>query len=362
MKNSKFSDAQIMSILRQAENGVPVSELCRAHGMSSASFYKWRAKFGGMDASMISEMKAMAEENHRLKRMYAEMSMQNELAEGSFGKKALRPSQRKEMAEEAVLKHGVSIARAWRTFQINETYYRYERKLSDDNTEIADWLVRLTTNRRSWGFGLCFLYLRNVKGFEWNHKRVYRIYCELELNLRIEPKKRLERPKPDELAVPDAPNQTWSVDFMADQLADGQSFRTLNVLDDFNREGLGIEVDVSLPAMRVMRSLNQIIEWRGKPETIRVDNGPEYVSGLLMQWAEKRGIAIEYIQPGKPQQNAYIERYNRTVRHEWLDQNIFETIEEAQDQATKWLWTYYNDRPNMGIGGVTPAMKLKTAA
>ena len=114
-------------------------------------------------------------------------------------------------------------------------------------------------------------------------------------------------------------------------------------MDDFNREGLGIEVDFSLPAMRVVRSLNRIIEWRGKPATILVDNGPEYVSGLLMEWAEKRGIAIEYIQPGKPQQNAYIERYNRTVRHEWL-------------------WTYNNDRPNMAIGGITPAMKLKTAA
>ena len=191
---------------------------------------------------------------------------------------------------------------------------------------------------------------------------MYRIYCELELNLRIKPEKRLNRPKPDELAVPDAPNQTWSMDFMADQLEDGRSLRTLNVLDDFNREGLGIEVDFSLPAICVVRSLNQIIEWRGKPATIRVDNGPEYVSGLLMQWAEKRGIAIEYIQPGKPQQNAYIERYNRTVRHEWLDQNIFETIEEAQDQATEWLWTYNNDRPNMTIGGITPAMKLETAA
>ena len=114
--------------------------------------------------------------------------------------------------------------------------------------------------------------------------------------------------------------------------------------------------------MRVVRSLDQIIEWRGKPANIRVDNGPEYVSGFLMQWAEKQGIAIAYIQPGKPQQNAYIERYNRTVRHEWLDQNIFETIEEAQDQATQWLWTYNNDRPNMAIGGITPAMKLKTAA
>ena len=176
----------------------------------------------------------------------------------------------------AVAGHGASIALACRTFQISESCYRYDRKLSDENAEIANWLEKLTDNRRTWG--------------------------------------------------------------------------------------LGIEVDFSLPAERVVRSLNRIIEWRGKPRIIRVDNGPEYISGKLMAWAEKMGVHIQYIQPGKPQQNAYIERYNRTVRHEWLDQNIFKTIEEAQEQATNWLWTYNNDRPNMGIGGITPAMKLKIAA
>ena len=151
------------------------------------------------------------------------------------------------------------------------------------------------------------------------------------------------------------------MDFMADQLADGRSIWTLNVLDDFNREGLCIDVDFSLPAEREVRSLNQIIECWGKPNTIRVDNGPEYISGKLMEWAKKQSVRLEYIQPSKPQQNAYIERYNRTVRGEWLSQYIFETIEEAQNQATEWLWTYNNERPNMGIGGITPAMKLKTA-
>ena len=236
-----------------------------------------------------------------------------------------------------VTRHGVSIALACRTFQISETCYRYSPVLSDENEEIADWLERLTANKRIWGFGLCFLYLRNVQGYGWNHKRVYRIYCELELNLRIQPKKRLKRDKPEPLAVPDVPNDTWSMDFMADQLADGRSIRTLNVLEDFNREGLCIEVDFSLPAERVVRSLNQIIEWRGQPQAIRVDNGPEYISGTLMTWVEKRNIRLEYIQPGKSQQNAYIERYNRTVRGEWLGQCIFETIEEAQHQATEWL-------------------------
>lgn len=146
------------------------------------------------------------------------------------------------MARLAVSKGRLSILAACRAFTISETCYRYQAKLSDENAEVADWLILLTSRHRNWGFQLCFLYLRNVKGFGWNHKRVYRIYRELELNLRIKPKKRLYRDKPEPLSVPGSINETWSVDFMHDQLGDGRSFRTFNVVDDFNREGLGIEV------------------------------------------------------------------------------------------------------------------------
>ena len=163
------------------------------------------------------------------------------------------------MAVKAVALRGVSVALACRTFAVSETCYRYSAKLNDENEQIADLLIGLTRAKKTWGFGLCFLYLRNVRGHRWNHKRVYRIYRELELNLRIKPRKRLKRDKPDPLTVPDAPNLVWSMDFMADRLEDGRQFRLLNVLDDFNREGLGIEVDFSLPAERVIRSLNQII-------------------------------------------------------------------------------------------------------
>jgi putative transposase len=274
----------------------------------------------------------------------------------------IRPAQRRELAVKAVAIKGVSIALACRAFEVSETCYRYSPKLDDENEQIADLLLGLTTAKKTWGFGLCFLYLRNVQGHGWNHKRVYRIYRELELNLRIKPRKRLKREKPDELAVPETPNEVWSMDFMADRLGDGRQFRLLNILDDFNREGLGIEIDFSLPAERVVRALNRIIEWRGKPLAIRVDNGPEYVSSTLTIWAEKQGIALTYIQPGKPQQNAYIERYNRTIRHEWLDLYIFESIQEVQQIATDWLWSYNHERPNMGNGGMTPAQKLKMAA
>jgi putative transposase len=205
------------------------------------------------------------------------------------------------MAEKAVAERGVSIALACRAFGVSETCYRYSPKLDEENERIADLLVGLTQARRGWGLGLCFLHLRNVRGHAWNHKRVYRTTCELALNLRIKPRKRLKREKPEDLAVPDAPNTVWSMDFMADRLADGRAFRLLNVLDDYNREGLGIEVDFSLSAERVVRTLDRIIEWRGQPLAIRVDNGPGYISRTLVNWAEKRGIALTYIQPGKPQ-------------------------------------------------------------
>jgi putative transposase len=253
----------------------------------------------------------------------------------------------------------MSIALACRTFLISETCYRYTPKLSVDNAKIADLLLGLTQNQRNWGFGLCCLLLRNVQGYDWNHKRVYRIYRELSLNLRIKLNKRLNREVPLPLAVPEKENGCWSMDFMHDQLTDGRSCRLFNVIDDFNREGLIIDADISLPAECVIRSLEQIIEWKGKPKAIRCDNGPEYISQKLADWAEKNGITLLFIQPGNLQQNAYIERFNRTVRYDWLSHYIYADIEELQDKATSWLWTYNNERTAMGIGGITPIQKRR---
>jgi putative transposase len=193
-------------------------------------------------------------------------------------------------------------------------------------------------------------------------KRVYRIYKELELNLRIKSKKRLYREAPQALSVPEEIHAVWSLDFMPDQLTDRRPFRLLNVIDDFNREALGIEVDLSLPAERLFRALEQIISWRGKPKVIRCDHGPENVSGAVQTWARKHGIRIEYIQPGQPQQNAYIERFNRTVRYDWLTPELFDTIDDVQDQAKRWMSHYNHERPNMALGGITPNQRLAMAA
>ena len=139
------------------------------------------------------------------------------------------------MAEKAIKSRGISIALACRTFGLSETCFRYKPKLNPENERIEDLLIGLTNAHKTWGFGLCFLHLRNVKGYGWNHKRIYRIYWDLELNLRIKPRKRLVRERPETLAIPDTPNKTWSMDFYVGFLGDVRSFRHLNILDDFNR-------------------------------------------------------------------------------------------------------------------------------
>ncbi|QJQ52239.1 transposase [Vitreoscilla sp. C1] len=262
------------------------------------------------------------------------------------------------MAYDAVEHKAVSIRFACAAFQISETCYRYQHRSEDDNTLVANWLIKLTDTHRDWGFGLCFAYIRNVKGFKFNHKRVYRIYCELALNLRIKPKHRIKRPVPEVLKEPEHINDIWSLDFMHDQMSDGQSYRLLNIIDDYKREGLAMEVGLSLPASRVVRTLNQILEYRLVPNTIRCDNGPEFTSHEFQAWAEQKGIRIEYIQPGKPQQNAYIERYNRTVRYGLLNQYLFNNLNDVEDHATRWLWFYNHERPHQANGGKPPLMNI----
>tara|TARA_B100001059_G_scaffold213671_1_gene229721 strand:- start:258 stop:800 length:543 start_codon:yes stop_codon:yes gene_type:complete len=178
------------------------------------------------------------------------------------------------LARWTVGKKGLSIRLTREAFGLSESGHRYQLQVNAENARIAEWLQRLTENQRNRGFGLCFLYLRNVKGFRCNHKRVYRIYRELELNLRIKTKKRMNRAKPEPPSVPTSIDKVWSIDFMHDQLYGGRTACLYNVINDLTREALGIEVEFSLSSELVIRSLNQIIEWRGKPKAIGCDIGP----------------------------------------------------------------------------------------
>ena len=154
--------------------------------------------------------------------------------------------------------------------------------------------------------------------------------------------------------VPDTTNICWSVDFMHDSLASGRAFRTFNVIDDFNREALAIEIDTSLPAARVVRVLDMLAAWRGYPQCLRSDNGPEFISQKLEEWAEEHDILLNFIQPGKPAQNAYIERFNRTYREEVLDLYLFGSLAEARAITEEWLEEYNAIRPHEALGGLSP--------
>jgi putative transposase len=176
----------------------------------------------------------------------------------------------------------------------------------------------------------------------------------MKLNIRRRAKKRLPNRIKEPLTIPPAPNQVWSIDFMSDTLVDGRRFRLFNVLDDFNRESLAIEVDTSMPSLRVIRVLNRIIEQRGKPTTLRSDNGPEFISHLLQQWCEDNAITLQYIQPGKPTQNAYIERKNGSIRRELLNAYLFNSLAEVRCLSEEWRIDYNTERPHKSLGYLSP--------
>lgn len=179
------------------------------------------------------------------------------------------------------------------------------------------------------------------------------------LNLRRKRKKRLPARIMEPLLQPIRPNITWSMDFMHDTLSNGINFRSLNIIDDYNREALSITVDTSLTSKRVIRELDKLIAWRDKPGKIRVDNGPEFVAEALNRWAKKRTIDIKFIEKGKPHQNGFMERFNRSFREEVLDAYQFNRLNEAQLMANAWMWIYNNQRPHKSLGYRSPVDFLK---
>lgn len=198
--------------------------------------------------------------------------------------------------------------------------------------------------------------LLRARGFAWNHKRIHRVYCALGLNQPRRTKRRLPQRTPEPLLVPQRPNQVWSADFMSDALYHGQRFRTFNVIDDFNREALAIEVDTSLRAERLIRVFERLKAERGLPDMLRVDNGPEFVSHTFVAWCQANGIFIDYIQPGKPNQNAYIERFNRSMRNEVLNLYLFRDLDEVREIVSQWMIQYNEQRPHDALGGLPPSV------
>lgn len=266
---------------------------------------------------------------------------------------------RRELADYAVKTHEVSLRRACRVVGISDSVYRYKRN-SQRNEELIHTLQKLAERYPAYGFSKLLKVLRR-QGHQWNHKRVHRIYCELKLNLRRRGKKRLPSRSLELLSVPTGMNQCWSMDFMSDALMCGRRFRTFNVIDDFNREALAIEVDLSLPAQRVIRVLERIVAWRGLPAKLRMDNGPEFISSKLADWADVYQVHLEFIKPGKPTQNSFVERFNRTYRTEILDRYAFKNLYEVRVLTENWMREYNEERPHDSLNDLTPWEYLDNA-
>ena len=233
----------------------------------------------------------------------------------------------------------------------------YSYRSHRDDKVLIEKLQDLSEKRPTDGFWKMYLRIRR-QGLAWNHKRIHRVYKLLKLNMKRKGKRRLPARILQPLEAVNAINESWSMDFMSDALQSGRKLRTFNVIDDFNREALAIEIDTSLPAERVIRVLEQVINWRGKPKRIRVDNGPEFISTKLGLWCEERGIRLQFIQPGKPTQNAYIERFNGSFRKDVLDAYLFEKLQQVRMLTEEWMEDYNYERPHDALGGRSPADML----
>jgi putative transposase len=246
----------------------------------------------------------------------------------------------------------LSIRQACKIAGIPRSTQSYQSVKGPD-TELMEQLALLTREYPAIGFWQSYYRLRR-KGFTWNHKRVYRVYSVMGLNIRRRTKKRLPARVKQALFQPTGINQVWSIDFMSDSLWDGRAYRLLNVIDDHNREVLWIEADTSLPAQRVIRVLQCLEECRGLPHMIRVDNGPEFISFKLDAWCRERKITLVFIQPGKPMQNAFIERCNGNIRKELLNAYIFKTLDEVRQKTLEWKKDYNEHRPHAALNYRTP--------
>lgn len=229
----------------------------------------------------------------------------------------------------------------------------YYYRSSKDDTLVEDKIVELAMKHPVEGQDKIYARIRN-EGIAWNKKRIRRVYLKLRLNKRMKKRRRVPARVKEPLFIPDKHNEVWSMDFMHDSLQNGRKFRVLNIMDDYNREALAIEAHLSIGSKLVIQTLEEVTREKGMPRVIRVDNGPEFIASTLSDWCRERKITLQFIQPGKPTQNGYIERFNRTYRQNVLDAYLFENLHQVRILSEEWMNEYNHTRPHEALKGKSP--------
>ncbi|WP_408068510.1 IS3 family transposase [Xanthobacter oligotrophicus] len=360
MRASRFTEEQIIGMLKEQEAGAKTADVCRKHGISSATFYKFKAKYSGMDVSDARRLKALEEENTRLKKLLAEQMLDNAILRDVSSKKLVTPDARRKAVAHACAAHGVSQRRACQALGVDRTSVRY-RSVRPDDAPLREAMRTVAGERRRFGYRRIHIMLRR-QGIVMNQKKLRRLYREEKLQVRRRGgrKRALGTRRP--ILVPDRVNVRWSLDFVSDAFTDGRRFRVLAVVDDFSRECLALVADTSLSGLRVTRALDALLAIRGRPATIVSDNGTELTSMAILKWCQQTGVEWHYIAPGKPMQNGFVESFNGRFRDECLNETLFSSLAQARAAIAAWKEDYNMNRPHSALGHRSPAEFAATIA
>lgn len=254
----------------------------------------------------------------------------------------------------------LSQRRACQLVNLNRSTYHYQTKQPDRDTVLRTRMKELATQHSAYGYLILHALLKQ-EGLVVNKKRTYRIYTEEGLQVRTKRRKKLYRPRVC-LELPDKPNERWSMDFVHDQLSNGRRFRVLNVVDDYSRECILQLADTSISGVRVAQCLTELIQQRGRPNSIVCDNGTEFTSKAMFFWSRDNYVKLNFIQPGKPTQNAFVESFNGKFRNECLNQHWFISLNEARQEVAKWQHHYNTIRPHSSLNYLSPSQYVKKVA
>ncbi|MCK5485736.1 MAG: IS3 family transposase [Desulfobacterales bacterium] len=361
MPRKRYTPEQIISKLREAEvllsQGQTVTQASKQLSVSEQTYYRWRKEYGGMRTSQVRRLKDLEKENVRLKKLVADLALDNAiLKEASFGK-LISPARRRRAVERVQQTLGVSERRACTVLSQPRSTQRYSVNRAEDEAVLTEHIIELASQYGRYGYRRITAMLRN-QGWRVNHKRVERIWRKEGLKVPAKQPKRSRLWLNDGSCIrlrPQYLNHVWSYDFVQDRTHNGRAFRILNIIDEYSRECLATFAARHIRHGDVQECLTELFCQRGIPAHIRSDNGPEFTAKMLRKWLNKLSIGTLFIEPGSPWENGYVESFNGRMRDELLNLEIFYTMKEAKHLIEMWRWEYNHIRPHSSLGYKPPA-------